>query len=94
MTSDGTRMEEQIASGDIDHVFVEIPDMHGIARSLQVSADHFLEAWREHGLDGTYLPQPGDNHFTAIEGFLDAESPLCEAIFEQMELDRTSATHR
>ncbi|PSP84734.1 esterase [Halobacteriales archaeon QS_1_68_17] len=51
-------------------------------------SDDFLEAWREHGLDGTYLPQPGDNHFTAIEGFLDAESPLCEAIFEQMELDQ------
>jgi len=47
MTGDGTRMEEQIASEDIDHVFVEIPDMHGIARSLQVSADHFLETWRD-----------------------------------------------
>jgi len=47
-------------------------------------SEDFLDAWQEAGLEGQYLPQPDDNHFTAIEGFLDPESPLCTAIFEQI----------
>lgn len=36
----------------------------------------FLKAWKRKGLQGEYLPQPGVNHFTAINGFLDVNSPL------------------
>lgn len=46
----------------------------------------FLAAWRAQGLTGEYLPLPGMNHFTAIEGFLDANSPLCQAILRQMQV--------
>ena len=42
----------------------------------------FLKQWNAKGLEGKYLPQPGKNHLTAINGFLDAESPLCKAILE------------
>lgn len=49
-------------------------------------SDDFLAAWEENGLEGEYLPQPDDNHFTAIDGFLDPDSPLCAAIFAQMGL--------
>lgn len=45
---------------------------------------NFLAAWKAQGLEGEYLPLPGMNHFTAIEGFLDANSPLCSAILRQM----------
>lgn len=44
----------------------------------------FLSAWREKGLKGEYLPQPGKNHFSAIEGFIDASDPLCAAILKQI----------
>ncbi|MBW4668455.1 MAG: alpha/beta hydrolase [Cyanomargarita calcarea GSE-NOS-MK-12-04C] len=44
----------------------------------------FLAAWKAKGLEGEYLPQPGKNHFTAVEGFLDGNSPLCAAILKQM----------
>jgi arylformamidase len=44
----------------------------------------FLAAWKAKGLKGEYLPQPGKNHFTAIDGFLDADSLLCSAILRQM----------
>ena len=44
----------------------------------------FLTAWRSRGLRGEHLPQPGKDHFSAIDGFLDASSPLCRAILEQM----------
>jgi arylformamidase len=47
-------------------------------------SEAYLEAWRERGLEGRYVPQPEDNHFTAIEGFLDPDSPLCSAILEQI----------
>lgn len=46
----------------------------------------FLTAWKAQGLEGEYLPLPGMNHFTAIEGFLDANSPLCQAILHQMQI--------
>jgi arylformamidase len=44
----------------------------------------FLAAWKAAGLTGEYLPLPGKNHFTAIDGFLDADSPLFRAILQQM----------
>jgi arylformamidase len=46
----------------------------------------FLHAWKSRGLQGEYLAQPGKNHFTAIDGFLDANSLLCKAIFTQIGL--------
>jgi arylformamidase len=51
---------------------------------LRRQSEDFLAAWRERGLEGRLLPQPGKNHFTAIDDFLDASSPLCAAILEQM----------
>jgi arylformamidase len=48
-------------------------------------SEDFLTVWQEHGLDGSLLPQPATNHYTAIKGFLDAESRLCSAILEQIE---------
>jgi len=49
-------------------------------------SDDFLATWRAQGLKGDYLPQPSRNHYTAIEGFLEADSPLCDAILKQMGL--------
>jgi arylformamidase len=49
-------------------------------------SQEFLAAWKAKGLEGKYLPQPEKNHFTAIDGFLDPNSPLCTAIFKQMGL--------
>lgn len=46
----------------------------------------FLSAWTEKGLVGEYLPQPNANHFTAISGFLDANSELCSTLLRQMKL--------
>ncbi|BAZ10502.1 putative esterase [Calothrix sp. NIES-4071] len=44
----------------------------------------FLNAWKSKGLQGEYLAQSGKNHFTAIDGFLDTNSPLCKAILAQV----------
>jgi len=41
------------------------------------SRDYF-DAWSAAGLQGEYFEQAGKNHFTAIEGFLDPASELCE----------------
>ncbi|YAF99028.1 MAG: alpha/beta hydrolase (plasmid) [Nodularia sp. CChRGM 3473] len=51
---------------------------------FQRQSQDFLTAWKDKGLDGKYLPQPGENHFTVINGFLDTESPLCTAILRQI----------
>ncbi|MBD2362316.1 alpha/beta hydrolase fold domain-containing protein [Anabaena minutissima FACHB-250] len=53
---------------------------------FQRQSQDFLTAWKEKGLTGEYLPQPQENHFTAIKGFLDADSPLCTAILRQMNM--------
>ncbi|MEQ8967846.1 MAG: alpha/beta hydrolase [Azospirillaceae bacterium] len=42
---------------------------------LRQSAD-YLAAWRAAGNDGRDFAQPGLNHFTAIEGYCHADSPL------------------
>jgi glutamine synthetase len=49
MTSDseGAEMEQRLESSDIDHVFVEFPDINGISRSKQIRSDYFVEQWRE-----------------------------------------------
>lgn len=43
------------------------------------SAD-FIQAWKGAGLQGDYVEQPGKNHYTAIAGFADTESELCNRI--------------
>jgi glutamine synthetase len=40
-------MESALQEGDLEHVFVEFPDIDGISRSKQVDADYFREHWRE-----------------------------------------------
>lgn len=52
---------------------------------MRRQSDAFLEAWRDAGHDGKYVAQPGDDHFSAIDGFLDPDSPLLSAIGEQIE---------
>jgi len=39
----------------------------------------YLAAWRDAGLDGDYVAQPGLNHYEAVYGFADAGSPLTRA---------------
>lgn len=51
---------------------------------IRRQSDDFLAAWKENQLDGDFLPQPGTDHFSAIDGFLDADSPLCSAILERI----------
>ncbi len=51
---------------------------------MRRQSNDFLDAWRSRGLRVEYLPQPGKDHFSAIDGFLDARSGLCAAILEQM----------
>ncbi len=41
----GEGMEARITEEDIEHVFVEFPDINGISRSKQLSAEKFLSAW-------------------------------------------------
>ena len=47
-------------------------------------SEEHLDAWRTKGLDGEVLILQGKNHYEVIDGFLDAESPLCSAILGQM----------
>ncbi|BAY61607.1 putative esterase [Calothrix brevissima NIES-22] len=53
-------------------------------KEFQRQSQDFLAAWKAKGLEGEYLPQPAQNHFTAINGFLDRNSPLCQSILQQM----------
>ena len=47
-------------------------------------SDDFLAAWRQKGLHGTFLPQPGKHHYNAIDGFTDPASPLCRTVLDFM----------
>jgi arylformamidase len=47
-------------------------------------SEEHLDAWRTKGLDGEVLILQGKNHYEVIDGFLDAESPLCSAILGRM----------
>ncbi len=47
---------------------------------LRRQSEDFLSAWRDRGLPGGLLPQPGKHHFSVLDGFLDADSPLCSAL--------------
>jgi arylformamidase len=44
----------------------------------------YLAAWRANELRGELLVQSGKNHFTAIEGLAEANSPLCQALIDFM----------
>jgi arylformamidase len=52
---------------------------------LRRQSEDFLDAWEKRGLTGVLLPQPGKHHFSAIDGFLDADSLLCSAILERVD---------
>lgn len=43
-------------------------------------ARDYLALWRGAGLEGSELLLAGQNHFTALDGFAAASSPLCRAI--------------
>jgi arylformamidase len=47
-------------------------------------SEEHLDAWRTKGLDGEILILQDKNHYEVIDGFLDAESPLCSAILGQV----------
>jgi arylformamidase len=47
-------------------------------------SEEFIDAWRAKGLDAEALTLRGKNHYDVIDGFLDAESPLCSAILKRM----------
>jgi arylformamidase len=47
-------------------------------------SDDFLTAWKAKGLDTDLLTLPDKNHYDVIDGFLDAESPLCSSILERI----------
>jgi len=38
-------MEERLRAGDVEHVLTEFPDINGISRSKQVTAERFLAKW-------------------------------------------------
>jgi arylformamidase len=44
----------------------------------------FLEAWTANGLRGDLLIQEGKHHFSAIDGLVNPESTLCEAVLDFM----------
>lgn len=54
----------------------------------------YLEAWRAAGLEGEHLAQPGKNHFTAIDGYLDPDSLLTESTLRFIERTTTRGTAR
>ena len=47
-------------------------------------SEEHLDEWRARGLRGERLILQGKNHYEVIDGFLDAESPLCSAVLGQM----------
>jgi arylformamidase len=49
-------------------------------------SEDFRAAWMASGNKSRFLAQPRMNHFTAISGFKDRESPLCGAIFRLMNI--------
>lgn len=45
-------------------------------------SEAYFAAWQKAGNTGSHLEQPGANHFTAIYGFEDPKSPLCQWILQ------------
>jgi len=56
-------------------------------------SDDYLAAWRARGFPGRYVPMPGTNHFDIVLTLNDPNSPLTQAIFEQMGLAPSSPPH-
>ncbi|CAB3908312.1 alpha/beta hydrolase [Achromobacter mucicolens] len=56
-------------------------------------SNDYLAAWRERGFPGRYVPMPGTNHFDIVLTLNDPNSPLTQAIFEQMGLAPSSPPH-
>ncbi|MGI8649724.1 MAG: alpha/beta hydrolase [Rubrobacter sp.] len=46
---------------------------------MKRQSEDFLAAWNEAGLSGERIVLDGKNHYDVIDGFIDAESPLCSA---------------
>ena len=74
----------------IDHIPDEAPPLtvtYGGEEppEMRRQSEDFLAAWRDEGLDGRHLPQPDENHFTAVEGFLDSDSRLCSAVLDRID---------
>jgi arylformamidase len=49
-------------------------------------SEEYLDAWKAQGLEGERLILQGKNHYEVIDGFLEAESPLCSAILGQIDV--------
>ncbi len=49
---------------------------------FQRQSTDYLQAWRAKGLQGELLVHKGKHHFSAIEGFKDPDSALCESIID------------
>jgi arylformamidase len=47
-------------------------------------SEEFFGVWSSNGLEGGRLVLASKNHYRVIDGFLDAGSPLCSTILEQM----------
>jgi arylformamidase len=47
-------------------------------------SEEFFAAWKAKGLQGDLLPPPGKHHYDVVDGFLDAQSPLCSEILKRM----------
>jgi arylformamidase len=57
-------------------------------------SNEYLAAWQGAGLQGRALHQPGCNHFTAIDGFLDAGDPLVDTVANLAGVDLAPAPRR
>ncbi|ELY91693.1 glutamate--ammonia ligase [Natrialba hulunbeirensis JCM 10989] len=47
MADTEARLESMVQDDDINHVFVEFPDLNGLSRSKQLDADYFLDSWED-----------------------------------------------
>ncbi|ADD07391.1 glutamine synthetase (plasmid) [Natrialba magadii ATCC 43099] len=47
MTDTEARLESMVQADDINHVFIEFPDLNGLSRSKQLDADYFLDSWED-----------------------------------------------
>lgn len=89
----------QLTWGEIlrNSPILHIPDQHAPpllvtygqneTSELQRQSDDYLSAWRAKELDAVRLPQLGKNHFSVIDGLLEADSPLCAALLRLMGAD-------
>jgi glutamine synthetase len=47
MADTDAQMESMVQADDINHVFIEFPDLNGLSRSKQLDIDYFLESWKD-----------------------------------------------